>query len=89
MIDQQKNFADKAQTEFRFGAIDQRLEETMRNLSKRLDGIDNALAASGGKLLGKTEGVGGIGTIVLGVFVGLSALASLGTLISALAHGVK
>jgi hypothetical protein len=66
MIDQQKNFADKVQTEFRFGAMDQRLEENYKSLTKRLDGVDNAITLAGGK----SQGIG----VSYGVFIGLATL---------------
>jgi|ERR1043166_760298 hypothetical protein len=52
MIDQQKNFADKSQTEFRFGALDQRVDEYAKGLSKRLDGMDTFLATLSGQSKG-------------------------------------
>lgn len=70
MIDQQKNFADKSQTEFRFGSLDQRLEENIKSLAKRLDGIDNAFAALGGK----TQGIGMSVAAILQI---VSAIASI------------
>lgn len=59
MMDQQKNFAAKSETDFRFAAnID-----ALAALSKRIDNIDMALASSSGK----SAGVGSVGTVVLGI----------------------
>ncbi len=69
MIDQQKNFADKQQTEFRFGAIDQRIEESIRMINKRLDGIDIALSAIGGR----SKGLGDSWAVVVAV-IGMALL---------------
>ncbi len=74
MIDQQKNFADKPQTEFRFGALDQRLEETNKSLNKRLDGIDQALTAMSSHSKGLGDGWGylvalaGLGLLAADIF---------------------
>lgn len=74
MIDQQKNFADKAQTEFRFGALDQRLEENIKALAKRLELIDASIGISGGR----TQGVG----MTMGAIVQvITSIAAIGTII--------
>lgn len=74
MIDQQKNFADKAQTEFRFGALDQRLDENMKSISKRLELIDASLGVSGGR----SQGVG----MTMGAIVQvITSVAAIGTII--------
>lgn len=74
MIDQQKNFADKAQTEFRFGALDQRLEENLRALAKRLELIDSALGVSGGRAQGVGMTMGAIVQVI-------TSVAAIGTII--------
>lgn len=77
MIDQQKNFADKVQTEFRFNSTEQRLEEYKNMLSKRLDGIDLALSTSGGKSQGLSTSwsifLGGA-TLLVAVIVAIELL---------------
>lgn len=78
MIDQQKNFADKLQTEFRFGSLDQRIEETNKALVKRLDGIDAAVALSHGR----SQGLGMSAAVVVQI---ISSIASIAAVIGVIA----
>jgi chromosome segregation ATPase len=70
MIDQQKLFADKAQTDYRFSSFEQRIEESKSSLNKRLDGVDNALAVYSGKSTGTSNSMAFI-------FSSISAIASI------------
>jgi hypothetical protein len=79
MIDQQKNFADKSQTEFRFGSLDQRIEENNKSLSKRLDTIDNTLSMA----LGKSQMLSSSGTAL---FMAIVAGAAIGGFIVNFLH---
>jgi HK97 family phage major capsid protein len=74
MIDQQKNFADRVQTEFRFGSIDQRHEENFKSIVKRIDNLDNALSVASGK----TQGVGVSTAFVVQI---ISSVASIGAIL--------
>lgn len=80
MIDQQKNFADKPQTEFRFGAWEQRLDETNKVLTKRLDGIDLALSAT----FGKTQGFGMSAAIVVQIIATVASITTMAGVIAVL-----
>jgi len=63
MIDQQKNFADKVQTDFRIDAANQKIDELNNSLSKRLELIETSQAV----LVGKSQGVG----MTFGIFAQL------------------
>jgi hypothetical protein len=82
MIDQQKNFADKAQTEYRFGALDQRLEESSKLIGKRLDGIDLAFSAAGGK----SQGVVMSASIAVQIILVAASVAGIVAVITTFAH---
>lgn len=80
MIDQQKNFADKSQTEFRFGAVEQRVEESIRSLVKRLDGIDNTMATVGGR----SQGVGMSTGVIVQIISSAASIAAVIAIVVAL-----
>ena len=79
MIDQQRNFADKPQTEFRFGALDLRLEEVKNNLIKRIDGIDQALVLTSGRKEGGNM-------LAYTVFLSIATVCSVGSLLYVVLH---
>lgn len=83
MMDQQKNFADKSQTEFRLGVIEQRINENMNMFGKQLDGLNNTIAA----MSGRTQGAGtSIGVIVQVIASAASIAAILGVVAVLLRH---
>ncbi len=71
MIDQQKNFADKVQTEFRFGTTEQRMEDAIVTMTKRLDGIDQILTGMSAHSKGLGDGWGYLVAIATLVMLGL------------------
>lgn len=54
MLDQQKTFSPKSETDFRFLTLENRVQEITASLATRLEKIDQVLAAN----LGKSQGVG-------------------------------
>lgn len=63
MVDQQKNFADKQGTDYRFGSIENRMQENMIATGKRLDVIERTLSTSGGR----SQGIGATSSIIFQV----------------------
>lgn len=82
MIDQQKTFAEKTTTELRFGSIEQRLDDRLTGLSKRLDTIDIALERS----VGKAQGVGMTTAAIVQI---ISSIGAIGAIIGAVVVYLK
>jgi len=78
MMDQQKNFAAKSETDFRFSALGDQLSA----ISKRLDGFDNLLAS----YVGRTQGVGMSASAIFQI---ISSVAAIGAIVGVVAVLMK
>jgi hypothetical protein len=67
MVDQQKRFSDKDQTEFRLNAVESRITENHSVVGKRLENIEATLATFGGRSLGMDRMAGAGGQIIMGL----------------------
>lgn len=54
MMDQQKNFSDKIQTDFRFDAVNQKVEDSNKAVNKRIELLEQQNAV----IVGKQQGIG-------------------------------
>ena len=77
MIDQQKNFADKSQTEFRLGTIEGRVQENMVGISKRLENLEAAMSG----MSGRTQGVGVSTGVIFQIVTMLIAVIAIGVMV--------
>ena len=73
MMDQQKTFAEKSQTEFRLSTIEGRVNENSAMLNKRIENIDSIVAAMGGR----TQGVGASTGVMSQVIMAVIAVAAI------------
>lgn len=73
MIDQQKNFSDKSQTEFRLNAVETRMNENQIMLGKRIENLEGSLAGMGGRSLG-VDRMAGVGAQILMGLIAIGAI---------------
>jgi len=77
MMDQQKNFADKVQSDFRFDAANQKITDLDKVFSKRIELTEQQLAS----LIGKAQGVNLTFGVVLQI---ITAAGTISAIVSAL-----
>ena len=72
MIDQQKNFADKAATEFRLSTIESRIQENMSGLAKRIEGLETSIST----IVGRSIGIGSMGSTMIQILTVVAAVSA-------------
>jgi hypothetical protein len=72
MMDQQKHLANKTETDFRFAAIEQRLDDFKSTVIGQLGKIDRSLT----EISGKSQGIGISGAFVVQLVTTMAALAA-------------